>query len=434
MRKWWFKYVAHIPEPSGPAQQIGTQLHGEIERFLKTGENGLGKIALSGREHIDEVRNENVRLVEHRFDGELHAESIPLIGYIDVVLPTRAQILDWKTTSDIAAYAKTPAELQRSTQMVGYGKWFLGRYDFDAVILTHVYFQTRGASRSHKSSCIATDSVIETEWLNVERVVRSMVDVAKTPVEQVEGVHDRKCFRCPYRSICPTPASGTEMSLLDIFENFVPKPPLSAPPQGPVAPDTDPAPVVMQGPETPVNAPEPKNDIVVEKSNVVAPENPEPLEVPAPNESKKTRGRPKGSKNTPKEETPEQAPVDAKPESKPEAPPEQQEEGFSLFVNCIATGMFFPEDGAPYVRSLCSRLEEAFGCVDLRVPPSDPAKAAKYADAMGFGKWKGALSALARQSPPTGFIRFCYGPTDEVTAAVVEALRPLADVIVEPLR
>src|SRR5258708_3501232 len=95
-RRWWFKYVAHMPDPGSAATGLGTQVHAEIERYLKTGENCLGKIALEGKHLIDAIKP-HALLVEHEMKpGELDLLGIPFAGKIDVVCDNG--LVDWKTS------------------------------------------------------------------------------------------------------------------------------------------------------------------------------------------------------------------------------------------------------------------------------------------------------------------------------------------------
>src|SRR5262245_20336800 len=47
-RRWWYRYIAKVKEPPTKVQKLGTQVHAQIEHYLRTGEDVLGDLARSG--------------------------------------------------------------------------------------------------------------------------------------------------------------------------------------------------------------------------------------------------------------------------------------------------------------------------------------------------------------------------------------------------
>lgn len=207
--RWWFRYVLRAPEPQTTAQGKGQEIHAQIEHYLKTGQDVLGPIARVGKHAIPEPGPD--LMVEQEISGdELTALEIPLIGKIDLV-NTRdgLEILDWKTTSDIARNAKTPKQLRTSTQMLGYAKWALNRFpEAESVRLSHGYFQTSGPKAFEKVTCEVDRKTVTIGWSKVEsELVARMVEVAKKQEPQsVKGnLNACKVGRswCPYIQQCP---------------------------------------------------------------------------------------------------------------------------------------------------------------------------------------------------------------------------------------
>ena len=307
-RKWWFRYIAKLPEQKKPAAQKGSDIHGQLEHFLKTGEDVLTPIARAASLFFPSQECEVS--VEHRFDGELVADGIPLLGYIDLVNWSCRELVDWKTTGDIRR-ALTPKQLMRTIQMPGYAKWYLGQRDSEWVKLTHVYILTRGAPYAERRSLEVVREQVDRRWCEIEEIVRDMRGVAKA--EKAEDVKPERgaCSvygGCPYRAQCPGGDAiagifgGKPMGLMDRLKQME-------------LPKTEPA---------------------VEAAAVVPPDAPEPTK--------------------PKK-------VKAKKET---------ETGIELFVDVV--GAFGPtEQLEPYVAGVLTQLCEAEGVVDIRCAPDNSA-------------------------------------------------------------
>jgi hypothetical protein len=85
-----------------------------------------------------------------------------------------------------------------------------------------------------------------------------------------------------------------------------------------------------------------------------------------------------------------------------------------LFVDCYAPGTI---DLAPWIDSMCESLCKQYGAKDLRCAPKD--------GPLGYGAWKGALSAFARENTlePGRYSLITKG--SEIREVVAEALAPL---------
>jgi hypothetical protein len=82
-----------------------------------------------------------------------------------------------------------------------------------------------------------------------------------------------------------------------------------------------------------------------------------------------------------------------------------------IFVDCIPSTPF--EDLGSYVDDLCSRLCKQEKAADIRCAPEQ--------SALSFGKWRGALTAVAKAEPPAPGTYVIF-TSDERAAAVAEGL------------
>lgn len=238
-RKWYREYVLRDKPPKTKAQLRGNDFHTSIEHYLKTGNAGMLSDRVLAGKHMLPAPGADLH-VELQFgpDMTLHlaAAGVPLNGKIDL-LHNRgryvhadgsvreeaagnkvAEVCDWKTTSNIDAYAKRAEQLVSTAQMVTYGVVAQLVYPhLEQVRLSHGYFQTGGARDSDKRSLVTTVDRVNSSWLNVESVVRSMKDAAaETDFLKVEPNFEA-CGTfggCPYRAHCPRSA---EQAAIDLF-------------------------------------------------------------------------------------------------------------------------------------------------------------------------------------------------------------------------
>lgn len=222
-RKWWFSRVAGLETPPSKSASKGVEVHKQIEHWLKTGEDVLGDVAKPAKKHA--TPKSPTCEVEKRFDGELVASGVPLLGYIDLVDWGRCEVLDWKTTSARLEATPSGRQLIRTVQMPGYGKWMLDQTREDQVRLTHVYLSTKKPGQSKHSTALFRRDEIESRWGEVEQVVDRMKLVAGA--KSVEDVRPnyQACSAyggCAYRDVCPRSSRlvladllGVDMSLMD---------------------------------------------------------------------------------------------------------------------------------------------------------------------------------------------------------------------------
>ena len=218
-RRWWFKYVAGLPEEPQLSQITGAKIHKAIEGFLLNGTPVNNPVVGAGAHFLPE-RSPNI-LVELPTAGVLTAAGIPMKGFIDVynksplyidsmgqvqaMSPNQVEVLDWKTTSDLR-YAKTGKELL-TTQMVGYAKFAITTQpELTSVRLSHVYFQTKGRPGAVKNSTIISlDNILE-RYQAIETVAENIKQVALLTEASEVPANRASCsaYRgCPFLNSCP---------------------------------------------------------------------------------------------------------------------------------------------------------------------------------------------------------------------------------------
>lgn len=276
-RRWWFRYVAGKPEPETASKSKGKDFHTSIEHYLKTGEDVLSPEVRAGKHLIrrGERQHVEVQIPDQIFRLKLDFAGVYLSGRIDLldcgtvhldgegaeVSEDVIEVLDWKTTSSIAAYGKSGAALLTDPQMVGYGLAVLNADKYaDRVRLSHVYFQTRGQKLAAKRTIVATRDHLEGEHKRLTAVVNDMRDIARFSDVSEVPKNLLACSAyggCPHASYCPKTEAErlkniwrTPMSL----RRATPAPQTQVTPAQQPAPAAPPAQAVHTAPVQPVTA------------------------------------------------------------------------------------------------------------------------------------------------------------------------------------
>ncbi len=222
-RRWWFRYVAGKSEPETASKSKGKDFHTSIEHYLKTGEDVLSPEVRAGKHLIrrGERQYVEVQVPDRVFRLGLDFAGVYLSGRIDLldcgtihldgegaeVSEDVIEVLDWKTTSSIAAYGKSGAALLTDPQMVGYGLAVLNADKYaDRVRLSHVYFQTRGQKLAAKRTIVATRDHLEGEHRRLTAVVNDMRAIAQISDASEVPKNLLACSAyggCPHASYCP---------------------------------------------------------------------------------------------------------------------------------------------------------------------------------------------------------------------------------------
>ncbi len=253
LRKWFYRYVLRWKEAERDWQTLGKQCHNEIEHYLTTGEEVLGRIAMAAKPYIPAPDPAKKRLLVEFDIGmgnlnlvSLRAAGVPIIGYTDVIHaepavhetgegfyedpPHTIEALDWKfgsakkgTVADEkgrgGCFAKTGIDLASDTQMVVYGEWAarVARNPVDHVRLSHVYTNTKGRPESSKASTLVTREHLAARWEYTEAVVRTIVDVARERDPERVPANTNACGAfggCAYQDKC---SAARHLGIDDFF-------------------------------------------------------------------------------------------------------------------------------------------------------------------------------------------------------------------------
>lgn len=214
-----------IPEP-GPGLLI-EHAFGDAE-FVKR----MSKLRTDLETATDEQVRAAVRTtIDLEAHGRLVALDVPFVGFIDIVNtrgtyltnegelladpPNTVELLDWKSTSSISQYAKSGDDLRETVQMIGYAEWSRRVYPSTEFFrLSHGYFQTRGAKKALKTTTLIDVSTVNEKWFRVESVVRKMKEVAKERDALKVDPNYESCDAykgCPHRSTCDKARGAASM-------------------------------------------------------------------------------------------------------------------------------------------------------------------------------------------------------------------------------
>lgn len=207
-RKWYLHKVVGLPIPQAASAALGEKVHGEIEKYLETGDvSVLGPIA---RPALDYLPPPKSVIVETKMDCHL-VDTLKFTGRIDVLdfrVDRKPRVLDHKTTSDLR-YAKTAEELRRNIQMLAYAKYALTYYPVDAtpdhVTVAHGVLLTRGSPRSQYTEATLTRLEIESGWSRLQTLGRRMkaVSLLDSPAKVKPNLSAcNKYGGCPFRDKC----------------------------------------------------------------------------------------------------------------------------------------------------------------------------------------------------------------------------------------
>ena len=418
-RRWWYRYVAGIKEPTTKAQMTGTVEHEQLAHYLSTGEDVLGEIAQGGRRFLPPPaparREPSTVMVEQEMEPALLIEGVPLIGSIDLLDIERlgdgfAHITDHKTSSDPDRWASTPAQLERDIQGIGYAAWAFDRYPTaEQVVFRHITYATRRKGYAKAAHCVFFRSAHPERMLRLGQLVRGMklaaaiADPGLVLANNQPEVCNSYNKLCHYAGQCSAYKKESMMSLLDqLLEQESVSKPVSVPvvvqkiPEAgvPVSKLTDEDGVdgpferalllPPDAPKVPANPTTPRKP----RKAAVAAAVPEPVLPPPPEPASSTAETPAVIPE------PVQFPVGA----------------LMVFIDCR------PRDGQPvslllYVAKVQAEAASQAGVADYGL--------------IEFGKGPGIVRAVTRRMPPTGacYINTGWGPGAK---AVAEVLREIA--------
>jgi len=232
-RAWGWRYIAGIKTPTHPAAALGTEVDDtQLQPYLREDRpldfsRESGHIAASALAFLPPPKHPGLEVQRH-FEFSSPSEEgrdleVRFQGYVDLWLPKGGLPLpdgvpplvngrvppivsDFKTTSDIGKWAKSPAVLSTDPQAMIYAFWAMWETRSPVVDLVWIYMQTRGARKSARkhlridSSHVATQMMrLDSKAIYAETLKRTVTDplALKANPDQCEAYGG-----CPYRSMC----------------------------------------------------------------------------------------------------------------------------------------------------------------------------------------------------------------------------------------
>lgn len=152
-RKWAFRHILNLPEPSFGFQELGKDIHKHLENYLRDGtippdDTKAGEIARTGLDTLPKPDSRHI-IEQHLY---LEEGDVAFHGFADLLPFDEYAVDDHKSTSSFD-YALTKDELKCDPQALIYGMWRLrqeGRGIFMPPLkLRWRYYRTRKPYKTH---------------------------------------------------------------------------------------------------------------------------------------------------------------------------------------------------------------------------------------------------------------------------------------------
>jgi len=147
-----FEYVENLKAPPSTKQQFGTDVHAQLERWLREGippdKTPAGKVAQQGIRKGWLPTPGPELLVEHEILYDW-LPGVAIHGYCDCAVPPREGdpplVIDHKTTSSMK-WTMTPAELENDPQGLIYATWAMLHWSVPVVQCRWMYYAASAPS------------------------------------------------------------------------------------------------------------------------------------------------------------------------------------------------------------------------------------------------------------------------------------------------
>src|SRR3990167_2252438 len=232
-RKWAFSYIDNVPRKTSVAAQIGTDIHKELEGWLKHG-------TLPGP-----IARKNILtgwlptpgpdlLVEVPFDHPIPEAGDDTImrGVIDFVDPRgpRPVLGDHKTTGDLK-YALTEETLPVDEQAVIYGRMVADVFKAPVIDARWLYYEysktTMLPTGSRKVEVVLTKPHLDAQWADIVGTVQQIrhhkLNTHRALDVEPNALACQALGGCEFRSICPVTAEQALAAHWAQFAKFEPK-------------------------------------------------------------------------------------------------------------------------------------------------------------------------------------------------------------------
>lgn len=236
-RKWAWRRIEKIYDPPNASAALGTESHSVLERYMGLGEMPdhvahplAAKVAAAGLHLLPPPKTPGI-LLERNFRFQSPRTQFVYNGLKDleiepgVPVPTleltgeEPGVVDYKTTSNISSYAKTPEDLLFDPQAILYAVDSMARFQAKSVELRWIYLQTKGAHRSHVTRQRIESSHAAEVFSAIEDVAKeaaAALDAGAKPLDLEPNPSACSAYGgCPHRHRCnlkPSDQARSRMS------------------------------------------------------------------------------------------------------------------------------------------------------------------------------------------------------------------------------
>lgn len=238
----YFDKILGLPKKVFAWQPLGQKLHSQLEHWSKTGQDCADKRVQPlkayvpfdpaakvemGLDGIEKCDRKNFPYAYH-FAPTMH--GIPIEGYIDRADLAKALVDDYKTTSSIRDWAKTPEQLSDDIAMLIYGKRVQDWTDAPTVFARLLYAQTKGPidARAVLVSW-GKDELLE-KYAGVEELAKGLLDLPGKKQDDIPDTGRPKGFcaaygGCSFADTClKSPQAMLRARVLGAARNLPPSP------------------------------------------------------------------------------------------------------------------------------------------------------------------------------------------------------------------
>lgn len=233
-RKWWFKYVKQLPDPTGAGAAFGSKLHALAEKRITEGaeltDDRIGKlVALAeNRGYIPTHSNfqaaDGKIKIEYKFKALVGhgVDALPLTGAVDILDvtdPDRLYTGDHKTGKSLR-YVKTEEQLRLDQQLSIYLKVAVdehyGGKPPTHLEAAHIVYLSEGPLHVERVGPVSIPwEQVQDTWSGIEKqvpVIRGLA--AETSVNRIPGNRARcnDYQGCPFRDVCHATLDSTSFS------------------------------------------------------------------------------------------------------------------------------------------------------------------------------------------------------------------------------
>ncbi len=229
-RKWGWRYIAHVPDPAGPAAALGTEVDDtQLQPYLREGRpldftRESGYIAAPGLTYLPLPQSHGLQVQKHFVLGSPTSKDFGYQGYIDLWLPLGGLpeqypggvdetppehrypvVCDFKTTSNFK-YQKHARDLATDVQAQLYATWAMFETKARTIDLVWVYFATKKPYKAKRTHLRVVSDDVGDQFLAINSTAEEMWLARNTVTDPLELPPNTDACEsyggCPYRHLC----------------------------------------------------------------------------------------------------------------------------------------------------------------------------------------------------------------------------------------